>query len=372
MTPPWKGRRARDSEQDWLLDKENRLGVTHCDIGAYLLHQWKFQPFMADAVLYHHESKSMISSALPLVRIVHAANLLSQGSAEEEEQGAEVAEEWFGFQEDEILDFLLQTDEETKQVAQSLQIEIEQSKKPSQPFSENDLVKQKDLAGTVERLSLLFGTLRNFLEAEDLEDLLKSMHQGLRILFEADRCIFFLLDSEKDCLVGKSVAQDRYLANINGLLIPMHMEKSLLVSSLLQKRPLDSFRSKPHREPVILDKQIIGFLGKEGIFCLPMFLAGEPLGVIVIGLDQVGFSHLSQQSDLLNLFSNQAAAALHMEHLQTKPVIHHSVRTAEGLFCPVPQSGPRSKHPLEHHQELSYGGEKETAGKPRRAMKNSW
>ena len=65
-----------------------------------------------------------------------------------------------------------------------------------------------------------------------------------------------------------------------------------------------------------MDEQITGFLGKEGIFCLPLFLAGEPLGVIVIGLDRVGFSHLSQQSDILRLFSNQAAVALHVDHLK--------------------------------------------------------
>ena len=217
--PPMEPSRALDSEQDWLLDKENRLGATHSEIGAYLLNQWNFQPFMADAVLYHHEAKSMISNALPLVQIVHAANLLSQGF-DEEEQGIRVAEELFGFQGDEIVDFLFQTDEETEQVAQLLQIEIEQPKKPSKPFSENDLAKRKDLAGTVERISLLFGTLRNFLEAEDQEALLKSVHQGLQILFEVDRCILFLRDAGKDCLVGKSATQDRHLANINGTAHP--------------------------------------------------------------------------------------------------------------------------------------------------------
>ena len=47
-----------------------------------------------------------------------------------------------------------------------------------------------------------------------------------------------------------------------------------------------------------------------------MFSGEDRVGVIVIGLDQVAFSHLKKQFKLLNLFANQAAVALHVDYLK--------------------------------------------------------
>jgi len=306
---------CRDKQHS-LLDGETRLVATHCEIGAWLLHRWKFQPFMADAVLYHHESKSEIFNALPLVQIIYVANALCQKPTEGVEEGAKVAEDVFGFKGPEIEEFLSWADEETEQVAQSLNIEIEQPKELPGPSSESDVQKHEDLAENVKHLSLLFGTLQDFLEADDQDAILKTAHQGLRILFDVQNIIFFLRDPEKDCLMGKTVTEDRTHSAIKGLLIPMQIKKSLLITSLFQGKPLGSFRRPADQESVILDDQIIRFLGKEGIVCLPMISCGERVGVIVIGLDPIEFSHLSEQFKFLSLFSNQAAVALHADYLK--------------------------------------------------------
>jgi len=307
---------ACKDKQYLLLDGEARLGATHCEIGAWLLHRWKLQPFMGDAILYHHESKNKIFNALPLVQIVYVANALCQEPIQGVEESPKVAEDVVGFKGIEIEEFLSQADEETKQVAQSLQIQIEQPKELSGPFSESDLKKHEDLADKVKHISLLFGTLQNFLEADDQEAILKAVHQGLQILFDAENIIIFLRDPGKDWLIGKPVTDDRRYSAIKGLRIPMQMEKSLLITSLLKGKPMDSFCRSTDQAPVILDDQIIRFLAKEGIVCLPMLSGGEHVGVIIIGLDQVEFSHLSKQFKLLRLFSNQAAVALHVDYLK--------------------------------------------------------
>lgn len=299
-----------------LLDGETRLGVTHCEIGAWLLHRWKLPPHMADAILCHHESKSKIFKAFPLVQIVYVANDLCQEPVQGVEKGTKVAEDVFGFKGIEIEEFLSQADEETKQVAQSLHIEIEQPKELPEPFSGSDLEKHEDLADKVKYISLLFGTLQDFLEADDQDAILKSVHQGLQILFDAENIIFFLRDPEKDCLIGKAITEDKNHSAIKCLLIPMQMKKSLLVASLLKGKPLDSFCRSTDQAPVILDNLIIRSLGKEGIVCLPMLSGAERVGVIIIGLDQDEFSHLSKQFKLLRLLSNQAAMALHVGYLK--------------------------------------------------------
>lgn len=307
---------ASKDKQHLLLDGETRLVATHCEIGSFLLRQWKFQPFMADAVLYHHESKSEIFNALPLVQIVYVANALCQGPVQGVDEGLKAAEDVFGFKEIEVEAFLSQADEETQQVAKSLNIEIEQPGNLTGPSPENDLEKHKDLADEVKHISLLFGTLQDLLEADGQDAILKTVHQGLQILFDAENVIFFIRDPEKDCLMGKTGTENKGHSAIKGLLIPMQMKKSLLITSLKQGKPLDSFRYSTDQGPVILDRQIIRFLGKEGIICLPMFSGEERVGIIVIGLDQAEFSRLSKQFKFLNLFSNQAAVALHVDYLK--------------------------------------------------------
>ena len=45
------------------------LQITHAEAGAWLIEQWELDSFMADSVLYHHESASRLSLAHPLIRI---------------------------------------------------------------------------------------------------------------------------------------------------------------------------------------------------------------------------------------------------------------------------------------------------------------
>ena len=307
---------ACKDKQHLLLEGEARLVATHCEIGACLLHQWKFQSFMADAVLYHHESKRNIFNALPLVRIVYVANALCQASVKGAEEGAKVAEDVFEFKALEVEAFLSQADEETRQAAKSLNIEIEPPEAPAESSSQNDLLKHEDLADEVKHISLLFGTLKDLLEADDQDAILKTVYQGLQILFDATNVILFVRDPEKECLIGKTVIENKEHSAIKGLLIPMQMKKSLLITSLFQGKPLNSFRWSTDHELVILDNQIIRFLGKEGIVCLPMFSGEDRVGVIVIGLDKIAFLHLKKQFKLLNLFASQAAMALHMDYLK--------------------------------------------------------
>ena len=303
-------------QQHLLIASEARFGATHCEVGAWLLHRWKLQSFMTDSVLYHHEAKSKILNALPLVQIVYVANALCQEPILGEEEGPKVAKDIFGFKDLDVEEFLSQADEETKQVAQSLHIEVEQPKELAGTFSENDLKKQKELGDKIKLFSLLFGTLQDLLGADDQDAILKALHEGLQILFDVKDVIFFLYDPEKDALIGETTPEDKKYPAIKDLIIPLKMEESLLIRSLRQGKPLDSFSPPADPASIILDNQIIRFIGKEGIVCLPMFSRRERVGVIVIGLDQVEFSHLSKHFKLLTMFTNQASLALHVDYLR--------------------------------------------------------
>lgn len=301
---------------DLVLAGETQMGATHAEIGAWLLDKWNFQSFIADSVLYHHYPVSRILDALPLVKLIHVANALSTESRQRVEQGYEAAQEVFGFSRTFVEELLSQTDGELKGVAESLGIEIEPLGAKEVTHTENDREKRKDLAQEVRDRSLLLGTMQNLLGAGDEQAVLRESYQGLQTLFDIGSVLLFVYESECNGLRGVALAEDAKSGTISDLLVPLRMENSLLVGCLRTRTLLDSFSHSNESMSAILDEQIIRFLGRGGMVCLPMFAYGEPAGVMVIGVDQVEFSHLMSQIKLLKMFTDQAAVALGVHQLR--------------------------------------------------------
>ncbi|MFC1823461.1 HDOD domain-containing protein [Thermodesulfobacteriota bacterium] len=301
---------------DRLLEAERRLGATHGDVGAWLIDRWALQSFMADAALYHHEPVERIQHAFPLVKIVYAANLLCPETHLDTGLKHEVIESLLGYNGSETEEMRHQAQEEVLEVAQSLGIDIEPFE-PSLSVTEgDDQNKYEQLAGEVRDVSLLVGTLQNLMRAENQEAILRILHQGLEILFDVKSIFFFLHEPDKDVLVGKAGIKNKKVPSIKDLIVHYQIEKSLLIQSLHQGRPLDSFDRPDDAAPVILDEQIVRFMGREGILCLPMISQGEDVGLIVVGLDRAEFPQLRPHFRLLNTFTGQAAQALHLDSLR--------------------------------------------------------
>ncbi|MBW1739691.1 MAG: GAF domain-containing protein, partial [Deltaproteobacteria bacterium] len=146
--------------------------------------------------------------------------------------------------------------------------------------------------------------------------ILKVLSQGLQVLFDIHSVLFFLYDRERDVLVGKGITGDKENNLSNHVEIPYQKEKSLLARSLYQETALDSFSDSTKAAPTIMDKQLIRFLGKDGMLCLPMIAHRTHVGVIVIGIDEHHFSHLRDRVKLLTMFASQAALGLAADHLR--------------------------------------------------------
>jgi len=301
---------------DLILEGEAQLGATHCEVGAWLIDRWNLQSFMADAVLYHHESVDRIQEALPLVKIIYIANILCPDVNMEKGVKFKITEDVLGLVGSELEETTLQAQEEVSEIAKSLDIEIEPLDISDKAVSDKDHTKQEDLIREVKDISLLQGTLQNLLEAYSEDSILKVVQQGLQVLFDTKHVLFFLYDSERDILAGRGMTSNKQNDLINEVVIPFQKGKSLLVKSLRQGTPLDSFRDSTKANLAIIDEQLIRLIGKEGIHCLPMIAHKQYVGVIVIGTDEVRVSHLSERIKLLTMFTKQAALALHANYLR--------------------------------------------------------
>ena len=316
-----------------LAAVETQLGATHSQIGAWLLDRWKFQSFVADSALYHHEPLERIAYALPLAQIVYTADKLSGETVDGRGDGIRAAEKLYGFSQEQVIGFIARSDEEIAEVARSFGIEIEAPQESGQDLSDTDRKTQENLVLEVRDISLLLGTIRNLVAAQEEKDILKVLQEGLQILFDVSQILFFLYDDEKHRLVGKEVEGNAATPGTGDLIIPMGLEKSLLVSCLLGAKALDSFSLGQSPDLVITDAQLIRFMRTDGMLCLPLAVRGEYVGVIVVGLNRTKRSHLGKHAKLLEMFLNEAALTLRVEQLRERQLRRIQSERAEASFA---------------------------------------
>ena len=307
-----------EDRAEMLATGESQLGATHSQIGAWLLDRWKFPSLVADSAFYHHEPLERIADALPLSQIVYTANMLSGKTADSREDGIRVAKALLGSSSEQVLGFLALSDEALGEVARSFGIEIEAPQEIGENPSDTDRKVQENLVREVRDISLLLGTIRNLVAAQEEKEILKVLHEGLQILFDIRHILFFLYDDEKDILVGKEVEGHQITSRANDLTISMGLEKSLLVSCLLAGKALDSFSLGQSSDLVITDAQMIRFMKTDGMLCLPLALRSEYVGVVVVGLDSTKLSHLGRNFKLLEMFLSEATLTLRLEQLRER------------------------------------------------------
>ena len=309
--PQKYGRILKESEYDLnrLLDHERKLGATHAEIGAWLIRTWNLDPFMADAILYHHASATEIADAFPLVKIIYAANLLSLGPAWASENAEAAARRVLGFTAAQSQEIQTGSKNEVAEVAAAMDISIEP---PPDTDVETPQDASEDLTNEIKHISLLYGTLENLVRADSRDAILRTVERGIKILFDVKALFFFLYDSQTDLLTGNTPHEYH---RVNDLVIPFNGHKCLPAASLSQNRAMDSYSVS---DLSISDKQLIQLLGSEGIFCLPLVAYQQPIGVIVMGIREAQIPRLKTRQKLLTMFGNHSAVCLYIEDFKQK------------------------------------------------------
>jgi signal transduction histidine kinase len=143
---------------------------------------------------------------------------------------------------------------------------------------------------------------------------------GFKILLGVNRFIFFFFDTNKDIIFG-------YLPDANGhfkrdrqLAVSMMQGKSLLVRAILDKIPLNTFDTDANQPLAILDEQIVGLLGGQGLFCIPFISQGDAFGVVALGIQEKDLQELVKNTKLVDIFIHKASLALSIEQLKRS---HH-------------------------------------------------
>ncbi len=309
--------------QNMLVLEETKLGINHCEVGAWLLNQWNLNPFMADAVFYHHQQTDDITNAFPIVKIIYTANALSRerNQMNDMDRGIDVAREMFGLNRSMVEDIVSDARMESANVACTLGI---LSDMPSEviPDKENN---ESDNNGTqlvyeIKNYSLLYGIIQNLLKADSKDSVIRIVEHGLQILFQAVNVIFFFYDAEKNILTGHKPCNTQHNSMVHDLAIPLNDNNSIVSRSFSEIVILDSFGLKSKKNKSIAEEQLIRLLGTEGMLCLPMQNHDEKVGIIIMGIDELQANKLREQIKFLKIFVNHAAMGFHVHNMKQQHV----------------------------------------------------
>jgi len=303
---------------DLLLTGESRMGATHAEVGAWLLDRWKLDSSIVDCVRYHHERADRITHAITMVQIIHVANLLCRDSTDEIDEGVALADRLFNLDPSRCQAILTLSDEETRHVANSLDINIDSTAVDGSIPDEKDKQIRNRLRCEVKDLSLTMGILEGFLTAEDTIDILRCMGDGIKLLFDIQQTIFFLTEKKRDALVGFLPDQSGTYIKHPQFAISMQMHGSILVSCLKQHCEMDSFASELKAPLSIIDEQIIRLIGGKGMFCLPLIVHNDPVGVLAVGIESDDLPVLLQNKRILRLVMHKGATVLRMENIRRR------------------------------------------------------
>jgi HD-like signal output (HDOD) protein/signal transduction histidine kinase len=316
-----KGVRCTNARLAFL--EEEKLQVNHCQAGAWLCEQWRLPALLADAIRYHHHPLDEVAQALPLTKIVYLADLLSHSEPAHPEC-QEAAERLFHLASDQLAPLMDGLDEQLGEIATHLGIRIPANGKTSHDQEpENEEAHKETSLGLITRIrdiSQLNGVLDNLLRAETRDQIIRTLEQGMKILFNEEICLVLLPAATADRWSAHPSVDNRLAREIEGFsFTPQQHADSLPTRALTHRRLLHSFMDKDKTQAAanLFDAQMLHLLGAEGMAAVPLIHQKTTEGLLLVGLVHHSPRRLIAQATPLQLLANHAAAALHLERIKT-------------------------------------------------------
>lgn len=290
------------------LELERRLfGADHCQLGAALVETWKLNSFLADAIRFHHLNAEELRGAHPLPRLLHVANSLAR-EGESSEAALADAGILLGLNPAVLSPVRADAEREFASLAADLGSAMETggntSPSGAEPERMDITVTRTSLERTVHELALTNEARGEMSCIGDEPTLLETVARCTAILFDLAEVHVFLHDpntgmlhsGESESLLGQIAIDPGGSGNA--------------VNRGLRERRINHALVDGTPNAGIIDRQLARLWGMDGVLCLPLFTADQPLGVLVVGINRAQLPRLLARTRLLWLFATAAAAEL--------------------------------------------------------------
>lgn len=309
----YTGAFAQLSEDKYFHDLESEeFGTTHQHVGAELLKRHGNNPFLSDAILYHHEAAENILDAHPLVKITNLANQLTSAHFEEaDKQVFEAAEALFGLAKPLLMETLEKSRERIARIAQGLELNIVTdgvNGETAKQIVATDQYKQIQLAEQIRNIAMLDGVHQHLSRLDGESSLINAVEQHIDMLFGVNNSVLFRCENNGKKVV-RAISSGQYSSHLDDLTIPLEPSRSLITEALLEKQTVHSF-DEAHFNLTVVDQELLALLGHEGLLCVPMIINDEAFGTLVLGIDEGQKTSLRKQLALLTRFANEVAQTL--------------------------------------------------------------
>ncbi|WP_232219878.1 HDOD domain-containing protein [Pseudogulbenkiania sp. MAI-1] len=268
-------RECRDGEA-LCAAEHSAFGLTHVEVGAWLVEKWQLDSFLGDSVLYHHEPFERMVSAPPLVRIVLLAEYLAGLHDTDHPQGDAGVMALCGAPLDDPATLLAAVERDLLGIAEQLGIRLSDAK-ASEPARQADV----ELATRLQDMLLVNQALSQSPGAADGNgSAMQTAVQALKILFDLDAVLCFeAVDGEHERFRAKPLVS--HSAKLAQLEFVRGSSTSILARAL-DGEPQLVMRGG---QLPVLDDQVLRSLGGEGMLLLPLRTPSARLGVLVAAVD---------------------------------------------------------------------------------------
>lgn len=299
---------AEDSDTLCALELRT-LHMSHVEAGAWVVEQWNLDSFMADAILYHHESALRLDGAHPLIRMVHLAHQLAN-----HDPALPIAAEAGALCKvsgDSLLTICQGAAAQVQKAAGYLGIDLSgvddwvAPAAVTPPPPKLDAAQQR-LSDEVRNMTLLNELAQAFARQKDEVQLLKVVRQNAQLLFGLTDATVFVMDSSGSALKGASVAEQ--FQRLAGFSVPL-AGGGIVAESALQQR-LDYLGRQAGLQN-LADLQLLRIFNADFLLCVPMVLGSQCLGLLVGGLAAWQVADVQRRERFVQAFGAQAATALH-------------------------------------------------------------
>lgn len=307
----------KNGDEDSLVAGErSALGTHHGEIGTWLADQWRLDSALGDAILFHHAPAEQIVTATTLPQLVWLSDQVHRNPDRLGELEA-LAREMFGTQPGLSLPALRSTAiDHATLIAAAIGL--------PPPTSEQDLRRSlpsiapppprlpgadadRELGQMLGQMSIMRPLQDDLLGIDSDVDLLLSLRESARILFELPRVGFLLVDPQSGELCGRELGgqpaifmQSRVAAHAN----------AGTVSRAMTTRTACSVFDDPTQPESLLDRQFARGFGTEGILAVPMQGKRRTIGVMVFGLSRGQHARIKRRTPWLQNFGRIAGVSL--------------------------------------------------------------
>ncbi len=295
---------ARDDE-DLCAVEQRTLQITHAEAGAWLIERWQLDSFLADAVLYHHESSDRIESSHPLIRIVRLAHVLSSHAGDE--AAVIDAAGLCGLDPEQVGRLLDGAARQIDKAAAHLGIDLAGADDipapPAYAPPSLDPVQQR-LSEEVRNMVLVSEVGQSFARQQGESGLLEAMTRSARILFDFGSAVVLLENPTGHALVGAPTQGSQRIAEFA---VPL-AKGGAIAKSALERRP--AFIGGDGESLGLAEEQLLRMLGTDSLVCVPLVAGARCLGVLIGGIASWQVPHCQRRERFMQSFGAQAASAL--------------------------------------------------------------